>query len=200
MTVVDATRVCVAIAIERNQDVDHIHRLTTAVASGDPEAFALLYKDKFKFVLQVVRRTTRFDEQTALDMVQDTMLRVVRHMKPIEDEKTLDNWLARIAKHVALDYLKRDRRRRMRELASMHGRSQVTEKSIEEVSERVAWIRRELSGLDRVSVGIIEMRFYADLTLKVIGERLSLSTSVVHARLRRSIKVLRVRIKEIDDE
>ncbi len=200
MTVVDVAHECVAIANESNQNVDHIHRLTTAIASGDPEAFALLYKAKFDFVLRIVRRTTRFDEQTSLDMVQDAMLRVVRHMKPIKDEKALDGWLARIAKHVALDYLKRDRRRRMRELASMNGRSQVTEERIEALNEKAAWLRRELSGLDRVSAGVIEMRYYADLTLKAIGERLGLSSGAVHSRLRRSIKTLRERMKENDHE
>ncbi len=200
MTVVEVAQDCVTIANESNQDVDHIHRLTTAIASGDPEAFARIYKAKFDFVLRVVRTTTRFDEQASLDMVQDAMMRVVRYMKPFEDEKALDSWLARIAINVALDYLKRDRRRRMRELASMNGRFQVAQERIEDVSEKVARIRRELSGLDRVGAGIIELRFYADLTLKAIGERLGLSTGAVHSRLHRSMKALRRRMKEIDDE
>jgi len=70
---------------------------------------------------------------------------------------------------------------------------------IEDVSEKVARIRRELSGLDGISAGIIELRFYADLTLKAIGERLGLSTGAVHTRLHRSMKALRRRMKEIDD-
>ncbi len=200
MIFVDAAHADVAFNDESTQDVDHIHSLTAATASGDPEAFARLYKAKFNFVLRVVRKTTGYDEQTSLDMVQDVMLRVIRSMKPFQDEQALDAWLACMARHVAFDYVKRDRRRRMRELASMNGRYVDEVENIEALNEKVAWIRRELSGLDRVSAGMIELRFYTGLTLKAIGERLGLSTGAVHRRILSSIKQLRLRMKEEDDE
>lgn len=180
--------------------MEHIRRLTTAIASGDTEAFAQLYKAKFNLVLRVVRRTTGYDEQTSLDMVQDAMIRVVKSMKSFNDEKSLNQWLACIARNVALDYIKRDRRRRMRELVAMNGRQIGSVEKIEALNEKAAWIRQELSGLDRVNAGIIELRFYAGLTLKVIGERLGLSPGAVHGRILNSINELRRQMKEDDHE
>ena len=45
MMFVDAGRCCLTIADESLLNVDQIHRMTTAIALGDTEAFARLYGD-----------------------------------------------------------------------------------------------------------------------------------------------------------
>ena len=177
-----------------------VGRLTRAIASGDPEAFARLYEAKFDFVYQRVRRITGMEENACLDVVQDVMIRVIRGIKPLDDLRALEGWLVRVARNAAFDHFRKERRRRVRELAAMNGRSTVVQEEVERLHERTDWLRRELAGLDRVAADILELRFRAGLTLKSIGEQLGLSPSAVHGRLLRSIAKLRRRSREVDHE
>lgn len=168
-----------------------VRRLTTEIASGDPEAFALFYKAKFGHVYAVAKKATGYDEQACLDVVQDTMMRVIRYMKPFGDEAILRNWLTRVTRTVAIDHLRKERRRRCREQRAMEGRSHVAVDSPSELFERLEWLRHEMSALDRVSAEIIELRFRAGMTLEAIGRRLGMGTGAVHGRLTRTVAKLK---------
>lgn len=178
-----------------------VRRLTTEIASGDAEAFARFYRSKFNHVYNVAKRATGFDEQGCLDVVQNTMLRVIRYMKPFDDEVRLRNWLVRVTRSAAFDHLRKERRRRCREQKAMEGRSQVEDEAPGELFERLDWLRHELRGLDRVSAEIIELRYRAGLTLEAIGRRLGMGTGAVHGRLTRTLAKLRKQSNvEMSDE
>lgn len=179
-------------------DVRDVRGLTSEIASGNPEAFAQFYRAKFGHVYAVARGTTHFDENTCLDIVQDTMMRVIRYMKPFEDANTLNNWLTRVTRTVAYDHLRRERRWRIRERNAMDGRATVTPDDVQEILERVEWVRRELRGLDRAAGEIIELRFRAGLTFEAIGRRLRIGPGAVHGRLTRAIA--RLRRRALSDE
>ena len=181
-----------------DRDARYVRRLTSEIASGSPEAFARLYKARFGHVYAVARRTTRFDEESCLDIVQDAMMRVIRHIRPFDDARTLDNWLTCVTRSVAYDHLRRERRRRIRERRAADGRPTVVSDDTQEILERAEWVRRELRGIDRIGAEIIELRFRAGLTLKAIGERLGISAGAVHGRLTRAIA--RLRKRGLDDE
>jgi len=67
--------------------VDDARRITGAIASGDGEAFARLYEDRFDFMYALVRRRTGLDGAACLDIVQEAMMKVVRGMKPLPDAR-----------------------------------------------------------------------------------------------------------------
>ena len=174
--------------------------VTGAIASGDPQAFARLYRAKFNFVLTVARRITSFGEDACLDVVQDTMIRVIRYMRIFEDGNALDRWLICLTRSVAYDHLRVERRRQQRERASVDHQSMYASDEPDDVAARLEWVRRELRGLDRVAAEIIELRFRGGLTLKVIAERLGMTIGAVHGRMARSIARLRRRANEQRDE
>jgi RNA polymerase sigma-70 factor (ECF subfamily) len=173
--------------------VEDVHRLTGAIASGDPEAFARLYRAKFPHVFAVARKVTGFDEDSCLDVVQDAMMRVIRYMRSFDDEGALNKWLARVTRSVAIDHLRRERRRRIRECVAVDRTVHGAPDDVQEIQERLEWVRRELHGLDRATVEMIELRFRAGLTLASIGQRLGLGAGAVHGRLNRAIARLRQR-------
>ena len=178
-----------------------VRRLTAAIASGDPEAFAQFYKAKFDYVYAVARRSTGYDEQACLDIVQDTMMRVIRYMKPFDEAKSLSNWLTRVTRSVAIDHLRKERRRRAREQRAAEGRRQEPDDVPSELHERIEWLRREMRGVDRVSAEIIELRYRGGLTLEAIGRRLGMGTGAVHGRLTRTIARLQKKtVAEVIDE
>lgn len=181
--------------------MDDVRRVTREIASGNPEAFARFYKAKFNHIYAVARSATGFDEHAALDVVQDAMMRVIRYIRPFDDARVFDNWLTRVTRSAALDHLRRQRRRRLREQKAAEGRpAVVNETDFHDLQERLDWLRGELSGLDRVAGEIIELRFRAGLTLSAIGKRLGLGTGAVHGRLNRALAKLRERSRELNDE
>ena len=129
-------------------------------------------------------------------------MRVIRYMRLFDDEQALDRWLACVARSVAFDHLRRERRRRLREREAMDQRATGADNDAQDqdVLERLDWVRRELRGLDRVAAEIIELRFRAGLTLEAIGQRLGLTVGAVHGRLMRAVAKLRRKAGELGDE
>ena len=164
------------------------HALTRGVAAGDPRAVAVLYESRFEMVLGVAMRAG-FDEQRALDVVQDAFLKAVRGMPVIGTDAALDAWLRRVALHAALDHLRAQRRRAAREAAHAGPGASGHD-------ERIDAVRQELSGLSGAAVELLQLRYQAGLTLDAIARRVGSTTGAVDGRLRRAVSALRVRMKE----
>ena len=86
--------------------------LTRRLAAGDEAAFrefhALYFDRLYRFLLVVARG----DVSAAQDALQETLLRVVRHARPFDDEEIFWGWLKGIARNVARDGSRRHRRYR----------------------------------------------------------------------------------------
>ena len=92
-----------------------VRSLTRAIARGDTEAFGEFYEAWFDRTFAMARSVSRRDESFCLDIVQDTMLRVVRYMKPLATEESLGNWMGRAVLSATIDRLRREKRRPERE-------------------------------------------------------------------------------------
>ena len=64
--------------------------LTRAIAAGDSRALEALYRSHFDLLHAFIRRTTRRDESFCLDIIHDTMLRVIRSIPVLESGEALD--------------------------------------------------------------------------------------------------------------
>lgn len=184
--------------------MQNVHEITSAIASASAgaaahvEAFGALYDAKFDQVYAALRRRTGVDESTALDLVQDTMMRVIRHMKPFHTESELDAWLARVAMTAAYDHLRKERRRRLRELRAAAQSSKVMHAAVE-LDDMVEALRREIESLDHGAFDLLSMRFRAGMTLEAIGRRIGVGPGAVDGRLRRALDQLRQQFKERAD-
>jgi RNA polymerase sigma factor (sigma-70 family) len=94
---------------------DDTPQLTRDIASGNPEAFAQLYRARFDEMYRWARRATGRDEAFCLDVVQDAMMRIIRSLKPLQSERQLRGYLRAATQSCALDRLRSERRRRERE-------------------------------------------------------------------------------------
>jgi len=167
---------------------DRTLALTRGVASGDPRAVAVLYETRFEMVLGVARRAG-FDEQRALDVVQDSFLKAVRGMPTIGSAAALDAWLRRVAMRTALDHLRSEKRRAARE-RSAGDRGGVMR------DERIEALAKELRAMKRSSVELLQLRYQAGLTLDAIARRVGASAGAVDGRLRRTTAALRAKMTE----
>ncbi|MBC22496.1 MAG: hypothetical protein CMJ32_01070 [Phycisphaerae bacterium] len=173
--------------LHREMSLDSsILQLTTALSAGDPAALAAFYDRYYDFVLQEARRMTRRDEAFCLDVVQDTFMKVIRHLRPMSDEANLRGWLCRVQLNVARDHLRAEIRRSRREVSITR-----TDQHRCSTPEDLAWLRQRLQELDAEASQLLTWRFGLGMSLRRIGELTGLSTSTVDGRIRKSIELIR---------
>jgi len=90
-------------------------QLTGAMAAGDEQAVEEFYRAYFPWLYQKARRATGRDEAFCLDVVQESVLRILRCVRPVEAEGPFRAWLRLVVQSTAYDLLKSESRRARRE-------------------------------------------------------------------------------------
>jgi RNA polymerase sigma factor (sigma-70 family) len=174
---------------------ESIQQMTAAIASGDTEAFARFYRARFDSMYAEARRSTRRDEAFCLDVVQDAMMRVIKSMSPMESEGSLRAWLRAVVQCCAYDRIRAESRRARRERAAAQDRP-AERAAVDDLEERLAWLRHEWADLDQQQARLLVMRYRFGWTLRRIGEALGLKPGAVDGRLTRAVGELRSRAQE----
>ncbi len=181
-------------------------KLTSAMAAGNEAAVEAFYRRYFDWLYARARHITRRDESFCLDVVQDSVLRIVRTIRRVDDEPQLLGWMQLVVRTTALDHLRSERRRQVREatLVAIRGEgcSDVSGPSEddEDANVRLEWLSKSISGFDAQLVRMIELRYTRRWTLSRIAESLGLTIGTVDGRLRRAIHDLRLRAAEAFDD
>jgi len=174
---------------------ESLHDLTSAMASGDTEAFARFYRERFDGVFAEARRASGRDEAFCLDVVQDAMIRMIRTIRPVETEERLRAWLRVVVQSCAYDRLRKEIRRRRWETAAapVMERQSATD---DEVGDRVRWLRGELAAMESADARLLVLRYRLGWTLERIGQLVGLKPGAVDGRLARLVTKLRRRAEE----
>src|SRR5688500_4102873 len=78
-------------------------RLTRAMERGEEEAYREFFRLYFHRLLAYLLVVTRGQETQARDLVQQTMIKVAKHVRPFADEAALWRWLTLLARTAAID-------------------------------------------------------------------------------------------------
>jgi len=178
-------------ALRPTERGDATRDLTLAIARGDGAAFARFYEAWFDRAYAAARSLTGRDEAFCLDVVQDAMLRAARRMPTLPDERSLDRWLARVVRSAALDRLRRERRRVLRERSRSSTPMPSRPDEATELLERIDWLRASLAELPQDDRSLLDSRFGRSRTLRDAGTEAGLTGDAAHGRLRRIINRLR---------
>lgn len=171
--------------------------LTRAVGRGDTEALARLYREWFDPMYRAARRMTGRDEAFCLDVVQDSMLRVIRSIRPMRTRKDLWCWLRAVVLSCAYDRLRAEARRRRRERVAAEAAMSLTREArgaaeaTAALEEQLSRLHRRIAALDDRHAQILVMRHRFGWTLSRIGRHLGLEPGAVDGRLRRIAERLR---------
>jgi RNA polymerase sigma-70 factor (ECF subfamily) len=172
--------------------------VTDGVMSGDAHSLEVFYEHFFDLMLRQARRVTGSDEQTCLDIVQDSMLKIIRCMKRIDDEDCLTAWTRAVVNSVAYDWLRKKSR-----LANRHSEQlgQVVDTHTDSDFEtKLIWLEEQVERMDPQLRQLIAWRYRFGWTLAKIASRCGLETGAVDGRIRRAVKKLRKRAEvEFDD-
>ena len=84
--------------------------LTGAMADGDEPAFSVFYERYYDRLFRYLIVLTQGDEPLTRDLLQETLVKVVRAMKPFTEECQLWQWLKTIARNTFLDSIRKSSR------------------------------------------------------------------------------------------
>ena len=166
-------------------DLDLIRRC----AEGEVRAQELLYRRYFSFAMSVCIRYTK-DEYEAMEIVNDSYMKVLDNIGEFDVSKPFRSWYGRILVNSAIDNYRRNTRH--------PSYIQITD--LEATEEQEPGIYTELSANDilslfsqlpdnyRVTFNLFEIEGYSH---EEIGQMLGISTSTSRSNLARAKKMLR---------
>jgi len=144
---------------------------------------------------RMVRLCTRLtgDRDAAEDLAQEVLLRAHIHADRLRDPERREAWLAGIARHVCVDWV-RSRGRRSAETGWPEGDDLPADIDVEAVLERAemaALLDRAMGLLPADTRRVLLGRFVDDLPMAEVAGRLGLSEGAVAMRLQRGKAALR---------
>lgn len=173
--------------------LDDVPRLTAALKRGDEAAFTWLHREWGSRINRYCFALAAGNEAFASEVSQGAWLRIVRHMRVIDNEQVLWCWIACAARHAASDLRRKGGRyqrvlERFKQWWPPHRGTEGTD----DVSSLMIAMEAALSQLTAEENILVEGRYFAGESLEVIGKRLAISSRAVEGRLAR----LRQRLKE----
>ncbi len=168
---------------------------TAAVASGDTEAFARFFNEWFEWMRRESARLSGRDDAFCADVVQDSMMRVIRSLKPMDAEDGLRRWLRVVVRSCVYDRLRAEARRRARD----HAAGTPSRQPDADLQGRIRWLEEQLRSVGDANAELLIMRFRFGWTLRQIGNTLGLKPGAVDGRLRRLLSSLRRRERGRND-
>ena len=152
----------------------------------------------------VERQLARYpvSDDDRLDLVQSTLLQVVRRIGSFRGDSSFTTWLFRVTANEALMLMRSQRRQRARVVEGLDFedlgvlptmRTAIGEDDAASLAEREAHVRLALGELPADYRDIVMAHYHEDLGLQEIAKRFMVSESAVRSRLHRA----RVRLRAI---
>ena len=169
-------------------------RLAREFRDGREEAFPEIVECLRERLYRVAFRLTGSSDD-ALDVVQDTFVKVYRDIESWNERSAFYSWLYRVATNLAIDRLRR--RKKDRELANGAARerpaeqdnvaelvdARATEHELERLSKAVA-------GLPEGQRAVVTLRHYEGLSLKEIADLRGVALGTVKSTLHQAFRSL----------
>ncbi|WP_243290103.1 RNA polymerase sigma factor SigX [Bacillus sp. FJAT-47783] len=169
------------------------------------DAFEQLYEkyhhDLFQFLFYMVK-----DKNVAEDLVQDVYIKVLKSYNRFEGRSSEKTWLFSIARHVAIDYFRKQKslRQRILEKFDFEKTSIMDEGPLpEEIAIEREDIQLLYKALDACNVNqrsVILLRYFKDLSISETASILGWTESKVKTTAHRAIKSLKKEMERIKDE
>ena len=169
---------------------------------GNSEALKLLFEENKKKIFSLAFQYTR-NAEDAEDILQDTFIKAYRslHRFNIQDGNSFSPWLYRIGINCSIDHLRRNKKRKEKDLAQNNMESLASEdvnsnpentSTQKEIREKIDQTLDKLSGQQRI---IFILKHYQQLTTREIAEYLNCSEGSVKRQLFRAVSAMKVHLK-----
>ena len=156
--------------------------LASWFASGEADSVRVVYQTYGRLVFAIAYRVLG-DTGLAEDATQQTFVQAWRAAGTYDPSRALGAWLTTIAKRVAIDVHRRERRHRnLDNIDTSDSASLVTLPPSAEQIHDVAEVRRALDELPPTERDLIRMQHFDELSHAEIAERLEIPLGTVKSR------------------
>jgi RNA polymerase sigma-70 factor (ECF subfamily) len=174
---------------------EFLPRLAERIQSGDPGAFA-------EFVVLFQKRIFRMaygffhDRDDALEIVQETFMRVYEKIGSYRPEHSLQSWLYRLAYNLCVDYYRKfEKKRRLQDdfasVPERHLAQAEGSQALWESRRTAAAIDRAVRGLSRKQQEVFVLKYRQGLKLNQVAETMAVSLGTVKALHHRALRRIR---------
>lgn len=173
--------------------VDDLELLRSYAAEKSSPAFAALVARHLDLVYSAALRRVNGDAHAAADVTQQVFVSLARQAATLARGVVLPAWLYATTRNVAVDFVRAEQRRRIREKEA-HMRHEQNERS--SATDEWERLRPLLDGaMDELSGGerdAVLLRFFARQPFAEIGRALHVSEDAARMRVDRALEKLRV--------
>ncbi len=183
---------------------NQVQCMTARMTLGEEAAFREFHDQYFDRLYRYLIVVTGGDEQTALDLVQETLLRVTKYIRCFAEEDVFWSWLTVLARSAARD----GARRRGSYLKMLAGYARGLLVSapqdtapVDAESELRACVNASLESLEILDRNLVEGKYFGQKSVKSLADETGLSLKAVESRLLRARKTIKQQILVLlDDE
>ena len=185
--------------------------LVDAARMGDQDAVSVLYEKTYSKVYYTVKSMIK-DEDSALDIIQDTYIKAFAHLDSFQGDVKFLPWVRQIAANTARDWLKKKRPLLFTELSSDDGqdasveellpdeRSESLPDQVIDQKETKRLIREIIEELPEDQRAAIGMFYYEEMSVKEIAAAMGVSESAVKSRLMYGRNKIEKKVLELEKQ
>lgn len=140
---------------------------------------------------QVIRRQVPSHED-ADDVLQNTFIKVFRHLERFENRSELYTWMYRIASNEVLNHLRSQKRSKVETLEVNDHREADTYVNTDGLADTLEAIVRRLPERQQM---VFRMRYYDELPYKEIASLLNLTEGALKASFHHAVKKIEEEVK-----
>jgi RNA polymerase sigma-70 factor (ECF subfamily) len=177
--------------------------LVRLALEGDRSAFERLVSRHMNLVLNHLHGMLH-DRERALDLCQETFLRLHRHLAEYRSDARLSTWLYRIATNLAIDEIRKSRRSRVLPFRTRREDGEPCEPEFQDArpgpeaqvltEELREEVRAAVAGLPEAYRASLVLRDLQGLSYEEVAEALEVPVGTVKSRVNRARLLLRERL------
>jgi len=173
----------------------HVALLTRKLAAGDEAAFREFHEQYFDRLYHFLLVVCRGREQEAQDALQQTLLRVIRYVRPFESEDVFWCWLKTVARSAARDLNRKEKRySAFLETLTLRFLPVAQDNHSIEGDHLSLALEESLADLSASERRLLEAKYIEGCTVKELGAETGLTIKAIESRLERLRRAVRERI------
>jgi len=175
-----------------NQAASQTWLLTHQLAAGDEAAFREFHKQYFDRLYHFLLVVSHGQEQEAQDALQQTLLRVVRYIRPFDSEDIFWCWLKTVARSAARDANRKQRRyAAVLETFALRFLPTPSGNGIGEADLLTVALEESLAELSEPERRLLAAKYIEGRTVNELGAETGLTFKAVESRLDRLRRAIR---------